>query len=229
MKRIFYTKDNCIAFQCRGCYIESQQCPALKDMVYTAQYNRSTDTESIHVSKDDLQKTVLGWKNEYCFREQVQPFTEIRFISIDGMRGNTCCKKLVNRTANEVQECEMLKRLQKYSVPYVLTFYGPSFLVGSCVEVNIQSQRLDQLYIFDSMSVLGACAGCKWHKPWDTHDCMPKQNISCEKCQVSTPDVCPAQQMLKDGYTKCESLIKCAALRYAQLMKEKYKDNQLHL
>ena len=198
-------------------------------MVYTAQYNRSTDTESIHVSKENLQKPVFGWKNEYCFREQLRPITEIRFLSIDGLRGNTCHKQLVCREPNEIQECEMIKRLQEHKVPYDLTFYGESFLCDSCVEVRIKSQHVSQLYIFDSMAVLGACAGCKWHQPWQTHDCMPKQIISCEKCTVSTPDKCPGQQMLKDGYTECESRIKCAALRHAQLIKEKYNDNQLHL
>ena len=232
MKKGFYTKNQDYAFQCDNCYIETHLCPALQDVEYSVQYNRLTDTETIYVQKVDFQKPKFKYcdcKTYYCTHEQSRPITEIRFLSIDGLRGNTCHKQLVCREPNEIQECEMIKRLQEHKVPYDLTFYGESFLCDSCVEVNIHSKRLDQLYVFDGWAVLGACAGCKWHQPWQTHDCMPKQIISCEKCTVSTQEECPAQQMLNDGYTACESKLKCVALRHAQMIREKYKDNQLHL
>ena len=228
MKKTFYTKDKRYVFQC-DCYMETHLCPALQGLEYTVQYNRLTDTENIHVQKTDFQKPKFDrydWKTHYCTHgEQYHPATPIRFFSNDGVYGNTCCKQLINRTAEEIQECEMIKKLQESKIPYDLTFYADP----NRVDVKVLSQRLDQLYVFDGWAVLGACAGCKWHQPWQTHDCMPKQIIPCEKCTFSTQEDCPAQQMLNDGYTVCESKLKCIALRHAQIIREKYKDNQLHL
>ena len=228
MKKVFYTKNQDYAFQCNDCYIESHLCPALQGLDYTLQYDRLTDTETICVQKADFQKPNFDyhdWKTHYCTHEQRYPGVQIRFFSNDGVYGSTCCKQLINHTVDGIQECEMIKRLQEHNIPYDLTFYNNC----PCVDVKVLSKRLDQLYVFDGWAVLGACAGCKWHHPWQTHDCMPKKIIPCENCMVYKQEDCPAQRMLNDGYTACESKLKCVALRHAQIIKEKYKDNQLHL
>lgn len=228
MKKVFYTKNQDYAWQCNDCYVESHLCPALQGLDYTLQYDRRTDTETIRVQKADFQKPNFDyhdWKTHYCTHEQRYPGVQIRFFSNDGVYGSMCCKQLVNRTVDEIQECEMIKRLQEHNISYDLTFYNNC----PCVDVKVLSKRLDQLYVFDGWAVLGACAGCKWHHPWQTHDCMPKKIIPCETCMVYKQEDCPAQRMLNDGYTACESKLKCVALRHAQIIKEKYKDNQLHL
>ena len=235
MKKDFYTKDNIYAFCCKDCRIELHLCPALQGLEYETEYDRSTDTETICVQKGDLQApTTVFISESYTCRDVANNIendrdawknsTAIRFYSIAGVYGTLCHKRLEKYTEEDIQECQMLQRLKEHNIPYDIECYQPR----PYVDVKIITQRLDQLYIFDGWAVKGACAGCKWHRPWNTGE-LPKMSMSCANCQVSTQDKCPAQQMLKDGYTVYESKLKCISLRQAQIIKEKYKDNQLHL
>lgn len=237
MRKIFYTKDKNYAFQCKDCRIESHLCPALQNLEYETQYDRLTETETIYVQKKDLQvpKFEFVSENRTCRdlanndnhhnNDLLKNSTAIRFYSMAGVYGTLCHKRLEKYTEEDIQECQMLQRLKEHNIPYDIECYQPR----PYVDVKIITQRLDQLYIFDGWAVLGACTDCKWHSPWQTHDCMPKKIIPCENCMVYKREDCPAQRMLNDGYTACESKLKCVALRHAQIIKEKYKDNQLHL
>ena len=233
MQRNFFTHDKKFVSDC-NCYLEAHMCPVLKGLKYDTQYNRSTNTENIYVDKPDFQKPVFNG-HYYCAREHRRPTTEIQFFSNDGVWGTKCAKQILscypNEAEKEIQECAMINKLKENNIPFCFKMrsHYEYFFADPLIEIWIGSNRLDQLYIFDKWSILGTCAGCKWHEPWHEHDCLPKQTISCDNCSVSVPEKCPAKQMLIDGYTECESKIKCISLLHAQFIKEKYKDNQLHI
>lgn len=224
MQRRFYTKHNNNFVSKCNCYLESHLCPALQGFKYDAQYDRSTDTESIYVQKQDFQKP--SFFKYYCHNK---PFTQTQFFSYVGVYGTRCHKQILNNKPENIQECVMINKLHEHNIPIQFVFRSWSWpILGAdimdVVEVWIKTDRLDRMYLFDGYGVLGTCADCRWHESWHEHDCAPEQDISCTDCPVSTPDKCPAKQMLRNGYTECESKIKCMSLLHAQSLKEKFKD-----
>ena len=230
MQRKFYTKHNNKFISECNCYLESHLCPALQGLKYDIKYDRPTNTENIYVQKEDFQKPVF-LNHYYCAPEHREPLTQIQFCSYQvGTCGNFCSKEIFSNKPEDIQECAMINKLREHNIPieFKCGSWALPFLwtpVDCVVEVWIKTDRLDQLHIFDEYSILGTCAGCKWHTPWETHDFAPKEAISCEGCSVSNPAECPATKMRHDGYTECESKIKCVALRHAQFIKEKCKDD----
>lgn len=233
MKRAFFTHDKKNVFRCI-CYLESHLCPVLQGVRYDIQYDRPTNTENIYVQNKDFQQHVCNGHYS-CRTYRYRTFIMTHFYSNDGVWGSICNKNILsiypNDLKKDLQECVMINKLKENNIPFRLRTRScyEYFFSDPLVEVWIDSKRLDQLYIFDKMGILGTCVGCKWHEPWHTHKFVFNYTTPCDNCTIFTPDKCPAKQMLIDGYTECESKIKCESLLHAQITKEKFKDNQLHL
>lgn len=224
MQRRFYTKhNNKFVSEC-NCYLESHLCPALQGLKYDAQYDRSTNTESIYVQKQDFQKPVF-YNHYYCAPEHIEPMTDIVFICENDAFGGKCCKDVLNDSPNNIQECAIIKHLKKNNVPHQIKTH--KYFTKTIINVYIMdTEQLKQPWLCDTYCFFGMCADCKWHTPWKEDGILVElpEFIPCDTCPVSTPDKCPAKQMLRDGYTECESKIKCMSLLHAQSLKEKFKD-----